>query len=334
MPGRGFFPRVATMLALIVVSTGVAAESEQEQVRDWLDRMARAVETLDYRGVLVHWQGDRVDSLRVIHRADENGFRERIYALDGQPREIVRDGDSIRCLLAGEQPLLMQTQLANRLMPNLPVSRLGSPESVYEMKMGERERVAGMMTQVVEIKPMDRYRYGHRLWLEEESGMLLRSALMNDKGEPLQQVSFASIELGASISDDELEPELDPEHMTELPLAGNIPRSRPTDLGNASWMPPRVPPDFELVKVGKGESESGDAFEHLMFSDGLASFSVYVEPGEPGFSRGRFKSVGPVHIYSGLQDGRQITVVGEVPLTTVQHVGRSLRRPTELHRSQ
>lgn len=333
MPASGFLARVVALLTFIMVSAVAGAESGHAEVRGWLDRMAQAVETLNYRGVLVHWQEGRVDSLRIIHRADENGFSERIYSLDGEVREILRDGNSIRCLLPGDQPLILQSQLANRLMPKLPLNRLGSPESAYEMTMGERERVAGMMTQVIEIKPLDQYRYGYRLWLEEETGMLLRSALMNEQGRPLQQVSFATIELDAQITDSELEPELDPALMTELPAADEIPSSRPINPDQASWLPPRVPPSFELVKVGTGESQAGYGFEHLVFSDGLASFSIYVEEGESGARRGRIKSVGPVHIYTSSLDGRQITVVGEVPLMTVQYIGRSLRRSTEHHRT-
>jgi sigma-E factor negative regulatory protein RseB len=333
MRAPSFLARYATLLALVVATTG-AAETEHQQVREWLDRMATAVETLNYRGVLVHWQEDRVESLRIIHRADENSFRERIYSLDGDPREILRDGDSIRCLLAGDQPLLMQSQLTSRLMPNLPINLIGQAESAYRMSMGDKERVAGKMTQVIEISPLDPYRYGYRLWLEEDTGMLLRSALMDEDGRALQQVSFASIELGVAISDSELEPELDPELMTELPVADEIPDSWPIDPDNASWLPPRVPPGFELVKVGTGETQNGDGFEHLVFSDGLASFSIYVEERKSANRRGRIKSVGPVHVYSGGLDNHQITIVGEVPLTTVQYIGLGLGRTAELHQKQ
>ncbi len=333
MPAPGIVARLVALLALVVATSG-AAETDHEQVREWLDRMGRAVETLNYRGVLVHWQEDRVESLRIIHRADENGFRERIYSLDGDRREILRDGESIRCLLAGDQPLLMQTQLTSRLMPNLPINRLERPESVYQMSMGDSERVAGMMTRIIEINPLDQYRYGYRLWLEKETGMLLRSALMNEQGRALQQVSFASIELGVPISDAELEPKLDPERMTELPVFDDIPSSRPTDPDNASWLPPRVPPNFELVRVETGQSGDGDGFEQLVFSDGLASFSIYVEAQVSADRRSRIKSVGPVHVYSGSLDGKQITIVGEVPLMAVQYVGLALGRSAELRQSQ
>ncbi len=318
-----------TTVALALLASAVAhAESETSQVRDWLDRMGRAVETLNYRGTLVHLRDGQVDTLRVIHRADENGIRERIYSLDGEPREILRDGDKVRCLLAGDQPLVVQSQIAARLMPNLPLSRLGGTESAYEMALGGRERVAGLMSQVVEISPRDEFRYGHRFWLEEKTGMMLRSALLDHHGEQIQQLSFVSIELGVPITDAELEPSLSDAvtlettlDQAESDLSGSI------DSSGSNWQPERVPDSFRLANVGTGTGRDGKGFEHFLFSDGLASFSVYVEDGDLGLSGGsRLESVGPVHVYTGMLEGRQITVVGEVPPATVEYVGRNLRR--------
>jgi sigma-E factor negative regulatory protein RseB len=78
--------------------------------------------------------------------------------------------------------------------------------------------------------------------------------------------------------------------------------------------------------VGRGAGPDGSEFEHLVYSDGLASFSIYVEEGLQGYGGGRLESIGPVHVFTGMTDGRQITVVGEVPQATVEFVGRALRR--------
>ena len=71
---------------------------------------------------------------------------------------------------------------------------------------------------MVEITPRDQYRYGYRFWLEEQSGMLLRSALLDQEGEAIQQLSFVDIRVGCDASAmPELEPELDPEFTLENP---------------------------------------------------------------------------------------------------------------------
>lgn len=329
MLSKGLLLRASALLIVLSFSLPALADNREvvAEVRDWLDRMARAVETLNYRGTLVHWRDGQVDSLRIIHRADENGIRERIYSLDGDRREILRDGDQVRCLLEGDQPLVVQSQLTARLMPNLPVGRLASSASAYRLSLGGKGRVAGMSTQIIEIEPRDEFRYGYRLWLEERTGMLLRSALLDHRGRQLQQLSFVTIELGVPINDAELEPALD-QQSTQMATLQDHPVSAASsdEHHRVSWMPARVPDSFRLIRVGRGTGQDGQAFEHLVFSDGLASFSIYVEDGMPGYVGGRLESVGPVHVFTGMADSRQITVVGEVPRATVEYVGRALRR--------
>lgn len=328
MASKGFLVRASAVFIVLSLSLPALAESngEVDEVRDWLDRMSRAIETLNYRGTLVHSRDGQVDSLRIIHRSDENGIRERIYSLDGERREILRDGDRVHCLLEGDQPLVVQSQLTARLMPNLPVGRLANSAASYRMSLGGMDRVAGLRTQIIEIQPRDEYRYGYRFWLEERTGMLLRSALLDKRGRQLQQLSFVTIELGVPISDSELEPALD-QSTSQVVRLQTRPSSEPASAHRtASWQPSRVPEHFRLVQVGRGINQDGVEFEHLLYSDGLANFSVYVEDGLAGYVGGRLESVGPVHVYTGMAEGRQITVVGEVPQATVEYVGHIFRR--------
>jgi len=316
---------------LLLLASGALADDTSAEVGRWLDRMARAVETLNYRGTLVHWHDGRIDTLGIVHRADENGIRERIYSLDGPAREILRDGDQIRCLMADDQPLVVQSQLAARLMPNLPLSRLSSPESAYHMRMGDRERVAGMMTRIVEIVPRDEYRYGHRLWLEEQTGMLLRSALLDFRQRTLQQLTFVTVELGARITDTELETTLDESLAVQSPLPQlDVSTSLASHQLKPSWSPDQLPDYFRMARAGQARAAGGESFEHLVFSDGLASFSIYIEPVRSGYRGMRLESIGPFHVLTGFHEGRKVTIVGEVPRATVELVGRSLRRSVAL----
>lgn len=319
---------ILTLASLLIGSLVPVSVHADGEVQHWLDRMARAVETLNYRGTLVHVRGDRVDTLRIIHRADDDGVRERIYAIDGEPREVLRDGNKVRCFLPGDQTQVMESQLAGRLLPNLPISRLTSPESAYRMTMAGSERVASMMTRIIAIEPRDEYRYGYRLWLEEDSGMLLRYALIEPGGRQLQQLSFTSIELGVTIADSELDPAM-----------SNAPKTMTTRLKDPDGrirsgrrheaFRDRVPPGFRLANVGRGHSENGEEFEHLLFSDGLASFSIYIEKATPDTVGGRIKSMGALHVFTDQEGGRSLTVVGEVPAATVEYVGQKFRRGSE-----
>lgn len=320
--------RILTVLLAGVALTALAPARADDSVQHWLDRMSRAVETLNYRGTLVHVRNGEVDTLRIIHRADDEGVRERIYSVDGVPREVLRDGDRVRCVLPGDEPMMLESQLAGRLLPSLPVSRLLGPESGYLMSLGGRERVADMMARIIHIQPRDAYRYGSRLWLEERTGMLLRYALIDHDGRQLQQLSFTSLELGANISDAELEPELVGDRFTTESV--NKSMQSPGAMPGSIPVKPRVPPGFRLVNAGVGRGPGGAEFEHLLFSDGLSSFSIYIERSGSESMAGRVEAMGPVHVYTTQSGGRLFTVVGEVPAATVEFVGRQLRRANQI----
>lgn len=318
---RCFFPAVALVTALFSGTATVAAEDD---VQVWLDRMTQAVETLNYRGTLVHIRDGTVDTLRIVHRADDDGVHERIYSIDGEPREVLRDGSRVRCLLPGDQPQVLESHFAGRLLPSLPIDRLNRPESAYRMSLGERDRVAGMMTRTILIEPRDEFRYGYRLWLEEKTAMLLRYALIDRGGRQIQQLSFTDIEIGAPISDAELAPQISD--------AGRVLTTRLEDAEDQvppgkkySAIESKVPAGFHLANVGHGRGEGGKEFEHLLFSDGLASFSIYIEQASANAVGSRMESLGPVHVYTSQAGGQLLTIVGEVPAATVEAVGREFR---------
>ena len=314
--------------AAVFIALAAAPTQADDEVGQWLDRMSRAIDGLNYRGTLVHMRDGRVDTLRVIHRVDDDGIRERIYSVDGQPREMLRDGSQVRTLLAGDQPLIVRGGIGARLLPNLPVSQLSSPIVAYRMRLAGTERVAGLQARIVEIRPRDQFRYGHRFWLEEKTGMLLRSALLDSRGGILQKMTFVEIELGVPISDRELAPDaavrdaagtrMD-EQAVPAPAAA-------AELQRATWKPARLPDGFRLASVGRGVNPDDRAFEHLLFSDGLASFSVYVEEASRPVASERIESIGPVHVYTGMVENHRVTVVGEVPSATVALVAKELQR--------
>ncbi len=308
-----------------------APARNQDEVASWLDRMARAVDMLSYRGTLVHMRNGRVDTLRIIHRADADGIRERIYSLDGEPREVLRNGNEVRTVVEGDQPLIIQGGIGARLLPHLPVNRLSSPVLGYRMRFAGSERVAGMMTRVIEIRPRDQFRYGHRFWLEEQTGMLLRSALLDHAGQHLQKLTFVEVELGVPISDSELTPSITRSDAPEATLSEQaVASTSTTELRQASWSPARLPDGFRLASVGQGVGPNGRPFEHLLFSDGLTSFSVYVEAAQGAQlerqDAERLEAMGSVHVYTGMVEQHRVTVVGEVPPATVALIAQQLER--------
>src|SRR5699024_2560794 len=140
------------------------------------------------------------------------------------------------------------------------------------------------------------------LWLEEHTGMLLRFALIDHDGQQLQQLSFTSLELGGNISDAELEPGLDGDAFTTQ-IVNKTSSAASTSISSIP-VSPRVPRGFRLVNAGRGLGPDGKQFEHLLYSDGLSSFSIYVERAAGETVTGQVDTMGAVHAYTTRADGQ------------------------------
>lgn len=318
---------LCVMLVLLGATVSAQADDEVEQ---WLERMVRAVETLSYRGTVVHMRDGHVDTLQIVHRADEDGIRERIASIDGPPREVLRDGNQVRILMSGDQSMVVEAGIGSRLLPSLPPDRLSKPILAYRMSFGGSERVAGLYARILEIRPRDQFRYGHRFWLEENTGMLLRSALLDHEGNYLQHLSFVTIDLDVPIGSSELEPELSVSDAVEIKMhsASRDPGEGAASLPQPTWAPRMLPDGFRLASVSRGLNSEGREFEHLLYSDGLASFSIYIKSASPedGPDSERIDAMGAVHVFTGTVEDHRVTVVGEVPSATVAFVAQQLHR--------
>ena len=315
--------RVGVGLAGLLL--GLAGQAWAEDIGQWLVRMDHAMASISYRGTLVSIGNGRMNTLRVLHRVDEEGVRQRIYALDGPPREILRDHDQIRCLISGQSSVVVNKPFPAQMFTGVSHNEILGPDSVYEVQLRGSDRVAARNARVIDIIPTDGYRYGRRLWLDRETAMLLRSMVFTPGGEVVEKLSFVEIELGASISDRELESDLDNParvaryDVTEREASGVSASKTPR------WLPENLPRGFRLASVGRNDGETGH-YEHLLFSDGLANFSVYIEPIEGATIAEEMEARGAMHIYTGTVDDNRVTVVGEVPAPTVRLIGRHLRR--------
>ncbi len=290
----------------------------------WLKRMSEASKTLNYEGTFVYRQGAHLESVRIIHRADADGGKERLVSLNGVPREVLRDGAQVTCILPDHHAVVVESRRSKgRLAASFEAvnERL---ESYYSFSVGDSDRVAGRTTQVIRIEPRDKYRYGYELWLDEETGLLLKSALLDGSAKVLEQVLYTSMSMPENIPDTMLEPETSGEGFTWYTNDGPKPD---TQVTGSDWQVGRLPAGFALKSSEEEPIRSSDApVRHMVYSDGLASFSVYVErltaDKEPfvGLSQ-----MGAMSAFGKVNGDYQLTVVGEVPSNTVEQVGQAVQ---------
>jgi sigma-E factor negative regulatory protein RseB len=92
------------------------------------------------------------------------------------------------------------------------------------------------------------------------------------------------------------------------------------------WQPEKLPPGFELASHNHKSGADG-VYEHMVYSDGLAAVSVYVEQQASGtVFRSGVSQLGTNNAYMRKQGDLQITVIGEVPAITVRSIADEMAR--------
>ncbi len=315
-------------LLLAALLSALPAAALAAEARAWLERMEEAVETLSYEGTFVHMIGSRIETMHVIHRAVDGQIAERLYSRDQPGREVLRHNDKVTCIFADERTVLVEQRRGRGGAPLLgavPKDAAGI-EEWYEFRVTGEDRKLGRSATIIEIRPRDGYRYGHRLWLDELTAMPLKVQLLDPQGGALEQIQFVSIVVPAEISDARLLPDVSIEGFTWYQQE-SAPATPGVEDPPVGWSLEDPPPGFQLSEFQRRTLPGADQpVEHLVYSDGLASVSVFIEPAEAtdrelsGLSR-----MGAAHAFTLILDGRQITAVGEVPPQTVQRMARALR---------
>lgn len=312
----------------LLLASGAAASAcaADDDARAWLARMNDALTARNYDGVFFHVHGGRVETMRIIHRVQGGNVMERLVSLDGSGREFVRTGTELVCYLPDKRTVLVERRPENTtLLGNLP--RFDeSTEGYYELKHVERARLMGRDTRVIAVLPKDDFRYGYRLWIDEATTMPLKTQLCDARGRVIEQIQFANLSLPREIADAEFEPQVDTAGFKWLRQDAQNPRLAQSG-SSVVWRAMRLPPGFRMT-LRSAQSMPGAAgpVEHLVFSDGLASVSVFVESAVEG----KAPMSGPARVgsssaFSTTVRGHQVTAVGEVPPETVRVIASSLQ---------
>lgn len=313
-------------LALIACSllylSSALAESEPDAVQ-WLQRIYSATQKLSYTGTFVYQHDNQVESARITRLVDASGPVEKLEIMDGIPREIIRSRDQVVCYLPSITTVKVDKQGARRPFPLILPDQLRELAESYMVRKGGVERVAGYDCQVIVLGPKDNMRYGQTLCADRSTGMLLRAKTFNNKHEMLETFAFTQIEIGGHIDREKVKSRFAAE-AKDWRVEDSDPV--PADLAHAGWTVRASPPGFrklmEMTRTLNGMSGVG----HIVFSDGLAAVSVFIEPAaarntgrHPGLSR-----QGAINVFARRVDSHWVTVVGEAPPESVKLIANSV----------
>lgn len=327
------FARSAWIVLLVVVALLLARPGAADTpltAEDWLMKMGPALKMTTYRGVFVYSRGDQVSSMMIAHRYRDGMVEERLVQQDGANGEILRRGARVTCVLPDQGRIQLDQVIPSGPFAEAFSSQLTPIGRWYQPEILGDDRVAGYGAVVITLNPRDEHRYGYRLWLEATTGLLLKSQVRQGD-EVLERFQFTTLEIVDELPDSEF----------EIQSGGRIAElsARPGQAGALEpermegWALGWRPDGF--VPAASPRSGGGQA---VAFSDGLATFSVFVEPvdalGMPtGVSR-----IGATSVYmhrSG-ERGHLITVIGEIPPATAMRVAQSvdIEDPSALSRGE
>ncbi|MGP1676365.1 MAG: MucB/RseB C-terminal domain-containing protein [Burkholderiales bacterium] len=311
------------ILAVLLLALSVQMARAEGDAMSWLKRIHVATQKLSYTGTFVYRSGDQAETSRIVHVVGRRGIRERLETLDGHPREIVRNGDEVKCYLPDRMTVKVDKQTDHKIFPGLLPEDLQDISEHYELSAGAIERIAGYDSQAIVLRPKDTLRYGRKLWADLKTGMLLKSQTFNDKNEAIEQFAFTQISIGGKIDDDELRPRLLAKaRVWHIENSGAVEAS----LAASGWIIKPELPGFKKVTEMKRTQGGSTEVGHVIYSDGLAAISVFIEPmanktslPPPGLSR-----QGAINIYSRQIAGHLVTVVGETPAESVKTLAESV----------
>jgi len=299
----------------LMVMSGVA---RAEVALDWLNRAAAAAKQLNYSGVYVYHHGEHVEVLRVLHRTDATGEQEKVEVLDGTPRQFLRINNDVYCHLPDGKHVRLERNASRRFFPALLPAQPARLLDYYDVRLGGTERVAGRPCQVVTLEPRDGYRYAFNLWLDKQSGLPLKSRIVNENGGVVSMYVFSEIQVG----------KLPDAQLFRNDLAGKrIQQASLEKPMGASWHV-TPPPGYEKMQEAMRSLPGKQGpVTHLVFSDGLSVLSMFVEPVNPQMQGLQGLSAeGAIGIYARKVDGYNVTTLGEVPSTALIETGNSVRK--------
>ncbi|MEM5326751.1 MucB/RseB C-terminal domain-containing protein [Paraburkholderia sp. JHI2823] len=304
------------------------AAGARRAAAQWLDRIQQASQQQNYEGTFVYQRGEFVQSSRIMHYASKtDGEFEKLESLDGKPRTMLRHNDDLFTFVPERKLLVVEKRQNKDAFPALLSTSGDQVLTVYEPKMLGTDRVAGLDSQVVELDPKDNFRFAYKLWADAKTGLLLRSQMLDpSNGQVLQQLAFTQVRIGGPVD--------------KTPIVNGMrniagwtvvrPPLQTVDMEAAGWSFGQAVPGFARIRevrrpmAARDASDPPIAVDQAVFSDGLSTLSVFVEPVKNNSRKEGSGSSGATHVLVKRNGDYFITLLGEVPQSTLQQFASAI----------
>lgn len=282
----------------------------------WLQRLSHSMKTLNFDTSFVIVRNNRAEPYRWLHGIENNRELELITLLNGPRKEAIRIDNVVSYFESDHSPYSVNN---NSISGPIPAALFGNIEKlqlIYDFIGVGKSRILGRPAQLVRLESKDKQRFGYWLWLDIESGLLLKAAVISRKGELLEQIQFTHLMITEQSND----------VLTQITSAKfPEPHMLNTTEVKLPWQVNWLPEGFELIKTSKRTIQKVDGqVETLMFNDGLVDVSVYVIASDDPPRQVTVNQTGATVLLSSLREGYEITVVGQVPAKTAANIAQSI----------
>lgn len=314
----------ASLLVAFAAFGGSALAQNARSINEWLDRMHEASRQRAYIGTLVVSAGPAMSASRIWHVCDGTQQMERVETLTGAPRTTIRRNNEVITFDPQHRIAWTEKRESLGVFPEL----LRTPSNVipdhYSVRELAPERVAGHVADVIELVPQDRLRFGYRIWSEQKTGLVVKMQTLGDADQVLEQVAFTELQFDAPVRMSKLKKEMADTKGYEVLK----PTLRKTTAKAQGWQLRENVPGFQSMNCHVRESVDGSSAPmQWVFSDGLASVSLFIESFDPArhLQEGQ-AATGATHSLTRRMGEFWLTAMGEVPMVTLERFTQNLER--------
>lgn len=319
---------VVQFFLLLLLLPGIAQFSLAQNASDsssdalyWLNKVAAAPRLHNYQGTFVYYADGNIETSRIVHIVDAQREREKIEVLDGLTRVVIRDNDEVKCYFPDSKTVVTERRWFRKFFPDILPQLFENINNSYFVKKDKQERIAGNDSQVIFLEPRDSLRYGHRIWVDINTGLALKVAIV-DTNRKVEQFAFAELKIGEDVGAELLNSKY-PEMAVEWHnhnLTTSVLKKRELE-----WQIKKLPAGFKIViEMKRNLAGKSVRVDHIALTDGIANVSVFIQPmsdSKSPHASGFLSNRGATNIYVRTIDDHMVTTVGEVPLETVKLIG-------------
>jgi len=311
--------RILACVLLLSAGFSVIA-AEVEQASTWLNALSQSLKTRNFSTSFVVIKNNHAEPYHWFHGIDDEGHElEVLSLLNGPRRDILRKNDIVSYIEPELPPYSVKTYQISGPIPSIFSGDISTLEENYDFISLGKSRVLGRAAQVIRIVSKDQSRFGYRLWIGEESGMLLKMSVITRKGIVLEQVQFTHLEFSHSLPES-----LKILQSTVLPSVVEVHETQ--ENGDTQWQINWLPTGFKKVRANKHQlSMTKQTTNFVLYADGLVDISVYVNQSSTKSREAEFVMNGATGVFNQVSNGVEVSVVGKIPSNTAKRIADSVR---------